>query len=74
MRYIGYYYSDEGMYNMYVMDYVAPNWVSNICYHNTRLGRYYSPSLANISKYGRSDSGMQWPEHVWAQFTLNKRL
>ena len=70
MRYIGYYYSDEGLFNLYTMKYVAPNWISNICYYNYYTQRFYSPSLANISKHGRTDKGEILPAHEWvANFT-----
>ena len=70
MRYIGFYYSPDGLFNLYAMDYVAPNWVSNICYYNYYTKSYYSPSLYHISKYGRTDAGQTLPAHVWvANFT-----
>ena len=53
MHQIGYYYADNGVFHLYNTDFRMGNWVSNICYYDTLLGKYYSPNIKNVMLYGR---------------------
>ena len=68
MLFIGYYYSDNGVFYLYKSDTKAPNWVSNICYYDSLNMRYYSPNIKHLAEYGRDADGMRKPEHFWTRF------
>ena len=53
MRHIGYYYSDNGLFYLFDTGMLGRNWVSNICYYDTFLEKYYSPNIKNIMTNGR---------------------
>lgn len=53
---IGTYHTSGGTAMLYQMDYLSPNWVTNICYLIPG-GGLYSPTMVNIVKYGRDHDG-----------------
>jgi hypothetical protein len=66
MRQIGYYYADDGLFNLYDTGMFAYNWVTNICYYNTRTDKYFSPNMKNLINNGRNLS--------WDRFTSEQLL
>jgi len=66
---IGYYYSDYGTCRLYALDHCKGNWVSNVCYWNPILQKYYSPNMKELELNGRALSwerlhGHQWARHI----------
>lgn len=68
MLFIGYYYSEHGLCYLYKSPTKKTNWVSNICYYDSFLGKFYSPNIKNISVNGRDADGMRKSENFWSKF------
>lgn len=68
LKHIGYYYSDNGLMNLYSTAQRLDNWVTNICYYDTFRKICHSPSLQNIAINGRSLDWKRYDEVYWTRF------
>jgi hypothetical protein len=68
MQFIGYYYSDNGLCNLYKSPKKKDNWVSNICYYDSYMRKFYSPNIKNIAVNGRNIDKMRKSENYWSKF------
>jgi hypothetical protein len=68
-RCIGTYYALDNTYLLYQLNYLNPNWISNICYFDTTQQKYYSPNLANIAYNARDIDGQKRDEYYWTQYS-----
>jgi len=64
MLHIGYYYSDYGLFDLYKMDGLNPNWVTNICYYDSYNKKYFSPNMKNLIANGRDLNGAHFNEQL----------
>jgi len=65
---IGYYYSEDGLFNLYKTNMFAYTWVTNICYYDSLKGRYYSPNMKNLLENGRN---LRWQRFNVEDLTKN---
>lgn len=67
-RCIGTYDTLNDTYLLYQVDYLNPQWFSNICYFDTILQKFYSPNLVNIASNAKDIDGQKRDEYYWNQY------